>query len=152
MATNNSQESELIIRARDLSSEPIAKIAETVTKLAAALGIQTEAASKGEGSMKGLSLAVTDLDRVLAAVLNQSSKLDAFEKSIQRVADATSGYEKARADLDAFKAAMVGIEKPTSDQEATLKRLQTALGAASKESTAANRQFASQSAAMAKLG
>lgn len=151
MATN-SQESELIIRARDLSSEPIAKIAETVTKLAAALGIQTDAANKGEGSMKGLSLAVSDLDRVLAAVLNQSSKLDAFEKSIARVADATSGYAKAKADLDAFKASMEGVEKPTADQAATLVKLQAAVTAAGRESRAAEAQFTRQSAAMAKLG
>lgn len=130
MANNSEVESNLILRARDLSTETIKQVASEVDKLTTVLKNQSDAAIKGEGSMKGLSNALRDSDQILANLLKKQGQLDGFAASMQKMQDAEAARDKAIAARDAAKNNLPDKKSDrTDEQSAQFAALQRAVNA-----------------------
>jgi hypothetical protein len=152
MANSNDFESNLIIRGRDLTSEPLGKVIATVEKLSAVLNDNAEAATKGEGSMQGLTVASRDATQGFDALLKTQGRLEQFIATTQRLEDARAPAEAAKAAYEAFAQSLDGVKKRSDDQKATLAALRSAYTSTAREVRSAETALARQSAVLAKQG
>lgn len=131
---------ELIIKANDLSTADLNKVAAAVEKLSNAVVGQVAAAAKGKGAFDELRASTQQLEQAGRALANTQGKLDLFRRQTEQAADLTKtleGLRQKQADLQRQAAAapndkslakeLAAAERETTRAEKALDRLNSRL-------------------------
>jgi hypothetical protein len=147
----NDFETNLILRGKDLASQPIEQIIATVRKLEAAVAQQSVAADAGAGSIEKLGAAASEANKGFQALASVQGKVEGLLNAVKRAEDAIGPLNAAKAAVAAFQST-IGDEKPTKAQAAALKALNADVTAAARELKSAERSVAGFEARLATTG
>ena len=98
----NQKDVELLIRARNLSSQPLKEVVDSVKKVSAALDEQIAAAKRGDISAAELASTLKQLKDSEDALVKQSALIDRYRTLAQQLEVAQGNAEKAKAALANF--------------------------------------------------
>lgn len=109
----NSKEIELLIKARDLASKPLAEIGTSVSKLSDAVESLVPSSEKGEVSLAELTAVANQLKAALAGLASNSKFIEEFKRL-------SAEFSEAGTKLDAFRkkaeAARLELSKDTGSR------------------------------------
>lgn len=98
----NQKDVELLIRARNLSSQPLKEVTDSVNAVTQALGEQIKAAERGDISASELNETLKQLKKSEDALVQQSALIDRMRTLAQQLEAAEANADKAKASLANF--------------------------------------------------
>lgn len=127
MATNDSKDIELRVRARDMSQKTLDGVTKALDELAKAQVEQVKAAKDGSVSARELEASYKKIENAVEALIKQNNLISIFKGQAQALEDTKVAADKARDAQVAYAASLDGIEKKTAQQVLTQRKLATAV-------------------------
>lgn len=151
MATTR-RDIELLISAKETTGRSFSQVTSNIEALNRKIAEQIGQAERGEISLQDLRKsqeALAQAGRDLSAIQGQ---IDGFNKLVASQDKTAAAYDKAKADLLAFKTELESVEKVSASQENKLQRLENAVTRTSAAYEKNKVDLANQSAALERAG
>lgn len=132
MATEK-RDIELAIRATDLSTAELSRVAKAVDTISAGLQKQAEAARKGEVSLGELKQTLDELRQAGTALANQQGLIDSFTRLSGAIAKSETALAEAQQKLAQFNAESAKADALTTKQTQRQNNLAAAIGVAERK-------------------
>lgn len=153
MSSSNSDRTiDLVIRATDLSSQPIKQVTDQVKALITVLEGQVKASQSGAASAYDLTKAMQDLGKAQDILIKQKAALADLPRAEARVDATAARVDIARGARDSFAAGLPDESERTAKQNTQLNTLNNRLQAAQTAATKAGDAYDRAAARLERMG